>query len=63
MRPVGTRPNIVHPVPTFRGMVIELKFPVGGEASVREISSRFPFRLTKSSKYVIGVQAGLAVGV
>ena len=43
-------------------MVIELKFPAGGEASVREISSRFPFRLTKSSKYVIGVQAGLAVG-
>ena len=53
-------PNLSHPVPLARGMVIELKFPAGGEQAVREIAARFPFRLTKSSKYVIGVQACFA---
>ena len=54
---LASQPNLSHPVPTTRGMVIELKFPAGGEQAVQEIASRFPFRLTKSSKYVIGVQA------
>ena len=55
-------PNLSRPVPSARGVVIELKFPAGGEPAVREIASRFPFRLTKSSKYVIGVEACLAAG-
>jgi len=59
---LASRPNLSHPVPTARGMVIELKFPAGGEQAVREIASRFPFRLTKSSKYVLGVQACCAAG-
>ena len=57
---LASLPNLSHPVPLARGMVIELKFQAGGEQAVREIASRFPFRLTKSSKYVIGVQACFA---
>jgi hypothetical protein len=55
-----TRPNVARAVPTFRGMVIELKFAAGEERNMGRISERFPFRLTKSSKYVLGVQSCMA---
>ncbi len=55
-----SEPNLTRPVPTARAMVIELKFPTGSEEAVREIAASFPFRLTKSSKYVIGVQSCFA---
>ena len=58
---LAAQPNLSRPVPLDRGMVIELKFPAGGEQAVQEIASRFPLRLTKSSKYVIGVQACFGV--
>lgn len=57
----ATRPNLTRAVPFDRGMVIELKFAAGLEPSVRRISSSFPYRLTKSSKYVIGVQSCFGV--
>lgn len=53
----STRPNLERRVPAFRGMVIEMKFPVGEEDRVRRIAGAFPFRLTKSSKYVNGVRS------
>ena len=56
----STSPNISRAVPSFRQMVIEIKFPIGEERLVRRISSSFPFRLTKSSKYVLGVQSCMA---
>jgi len=38
-------------------VVVELKFGVGGEAGASRIATRFPFRVTRSSKYVLGIEA------
>ena len=41
--------------------IIELKYSVEEGANAHEVTSKFPFRVTKSSKYVSGVQALLGV--
>jgi hypothetical protein len=38
-------------------VIVELKFGLGGERGASRIANRFPFRLTRSSKYVLGVEA------
>jgi hypothetical protein len=38
-------------------VIVELKFAVGGEEGASRIATRFPFRLTRSSKYVLGIEA------
>ena len=38
-------------------VIVELKFGVGGEAGASRIATRFPFRITRSSKYVLGIEA------
>jgi hypothetical protein len=42
--------------PSDGRLVVELKFGVGGEAGATRIATRFPFRLTRSSKYVLGIE-------
>jgi hypothetical protein len=37
-------------------LVVELKFGFGGEAGATRIATRFPFRLTRCSKYVLGIE-------
>ena len=44
-------------MPTDGRVIVELKFGVGGEAGASRIATRFPFRMTRSSKYVIGIEA------
>jgi len=39
-----------------RSSIVELKYSVTDDFDAREISSRFRFRMTKSSKYVLGIQ-------
>lgn len=39
------------------GVVLELKYAVEHDADAPGISGWFPFRLTRSSKYVIGLDA------
>jgi hypothetical protein len=55
---VGRR---VNRFPTWVGndgrVIVELKFGVGHEDEASRIASRFPFRVTRSSKYVIGIEA------
>lgn len=36
-------------------VILELKFGIGNEDEATRIATRFPFRLTKSSKYVVGM--------
>lgn len=36
--------------------IVELKFPPGSEAGASRIASRFPFRLSRNSKYALGVE-------
>jgi hypothetical protein len=43
-------------VPSDGRVVVELKFGVGGEDGASRIATRFPFRLTRSSKYVLGIE-------
>jgi hypothetical protein len=38
-------------------VIVELKFGLGAEGGASRIASRFPFRLTRCSKYVLGVEA------
>jgi len=38
-------------------VIVELKFGIGKEDEAARIATRFPFRLTRSSKYVVGVDA------
>jgi hypothetical protein len=38
-------------------VIIELKYGLGHEDEASRIATRFPFRVTRSSKYVIGVDA------
>lgn len=38
-------------------VVVELKFAFGGEEGATRIATRFPFRMTRSSKYVLGIEA------
>ena len=35
--------------------IVELKYAEGDDDAARDVTRRFPFRLTKSSKYVTGV--------
>jgi len=42
-------------------LIMEMKYDPGDEPIADEISQRFPFRITKSSKYVIGVQNLFAI--
>ncbi len=37
------------------GVILELKYSLDHDLKAREISNRFPFRMTKSSKYVEGI--------
>jgi len=37
-------------------VVLELKFPLGSEAGASRIASLFPFRLSRNSKYALGVE-------
>jgi hypothetical protein len=47
--------------PTWVGsdgrVIVELKFGLGDADGASRIASRFPFRVTRSSKYVLGVEA------
>ena len=60
---IGFRPPTHGPgrTPSWVGrdgqVVVELKFGVGKEDGAARIATRFPFRLTRSSKYVVGVDA------
>ncbi len=38
-------------------VIIELKFGLGHEDGASRVANRFPFRVTRSSKYVVGVEA------
>lgn len=55
---VGRR---VNRFPTWVGndgrVIVELKFGRGNEDEASRIASRFPFRMTRSSKYVVGLEA------
>lgn len=44
-------------VPDRVHRIVELKYAEGDEPDAHRIASRFPFRLTKSSKYVMGLNA------
>ena len=44
-------------MPSDGRLVVELKFGVGHEDGGTRITSRFPFRLTRSSKYVLGIES------
>ena len=46
--------------PAERPCVLEVKYDRAAEADVQAITSAFPFRLTKSSKYVSGLLANRA---
>jgi hypothetical protein len=44
-------------LPSDGRVIVELKFAYGGEEGAKRIASRFPFRITRSSKYVLGIEA------
>lgn len=44
-------------LPSDGRVIVELKFGVGGEDEAKRIATRFPFRITRSSKYVLGIEA------
>jgi len=44
-------------LPADGRVIVELKFGVGGEDGGARIATRFPFRVTRSSKYVLGIEA------
>jgi hypothetical protein len=43
-------------MPSDGRVIVELKFSVGDEAGGARIATRFPFRLIRSSKYVLGIE-------
>lgn len=47
--------SFVHHHVDRRSAIIELKYPLVLDSSAREISQHFPFRMTKNSKYITGV--------
>lgn len=51
---VGDRPFATPSIPP---VVIELKFDVAAAGEANSISNAFPFRLTRCSKYVLGIEA------
>ncbi|MCR9247425.1 MAG: VTC domain-containing protein [bacterium] len=51
---VAGRATLLHPSRDRRGSVVELKY--GPEHDADRITGAFPFRLTKNSKYVSGLQ-------
>lgn len=55
---VGPNNNVfLHPVINDRDIILELKYDVSSDDAASEITGGFPFRVTKSSKYVQGVEA------
>jgi hypothetical protein len=40
-------------------VIMELKYDECNDLSAEKITNSFPFRLTKSSKYIMGIQATL----
>ena len=52
-----SRPNFVRRANLPDTMVVELKFPVSEHAHAKSIVQGLPLRLSRNSKYVIGVQA------
>ncbi len=54
-----TRGSVRSPLRVGRDgrVIVELKFGIGKEDEAARIATRFPFRMTRSSKYVVGVDA------
>ena len=44
------------PVPAMSGTVLEAKYPVAEDKSARMMLNSFPFRLSKHSKYALGIK-------
>ena len=42
---------------SLKNIIIELKYPPNLEDEAREIMNQLPFRATKNSKYMLGIEA------
>lgn len=50
-------PNVRHPMPDPGTMVMELKFDRGEQAYAAQILQGLPLRVSRHSKYMMGVQS------
>lgn len=48
--------NLLHGIKDNHMVILELKYDSNFDTSANKITKHFPFRMTKSSKYVIGVE-------
>jgi len=48
--------NFINKSDYINTVILELKYTEENDSSADEVSKYFPFRLTKSSKYVTGIQ-------
>ncbi|MBK8434798.1 MAG: polyphosphate polymerase domain-containing protein [Chloroflexi bacterium] len=55
---VGSRPNWERPLPYYPYMAIEIKADQGYEEELQAVSTLFPLRWSRHSKYVMGVLGG-----
>lgn len=49
--------TFLHENSNFPGVILELKYTESGEDNAQEITKHFPFRMTRSSKYVKGIES------
>jgi hypothetical protein len=56
---LNARPNWKRPLPNYSYMVIEVKADQGREAELQAVSTLFPLRWSRHSKYMMGVMGGL----
>lgn len=52
----GENNSLLHTESDHRTLILEIKYDREHDDAIDEITSRFPFRLTKSSKYAYGIQ-------
>ena len=54
---IGAHNNMFfHRIVDRRNTVVELKYDLGEDQNVAQITRHFPFRMTRSSKYVNGIE-------
>ena len=51
---VGKDPKWYH---NLKNIIVELKYPPNLENEARKIMNHLPFRVTKNSKYMLGIEA------
>jgi hypothetical protein len=55
--------SFLRPISDDKGIVVELKYDKASEDRVNQISSEFPFLMTKNSKYLQGLTRVLGMSI